>query len=255
LDKEVATGKKSKMRCTACGKKWMAAKKVEMEAGECNKCEDERKRKEAVQPREVKTQQAEKEGERDLRHTLWPLNEVWMTIGMEKVNTHKGVTVKALLDSGATRMFADRKFVEKNGFKLERLERAVRIKNVDRTENSGGMVTHEIECNIYYKRHVEQMRLDVCDLERTEVILGMPWLAAHNPEIDWEKGGVKMTRCLPLCGKSDKVRKDKEKKEVVRRKQARKMEKEKAINWAADEKEDWGREEEMELDHQKIKVK
>jgi len=125
LDREVATGRKSKMRCTACGKKWVAAKKMEVEVGECNKCEDKRRRKEAAQPREVKTQQEEKEGEKDLRCTLWPLNEVWMTIGMEKVDTHEGVTVKALLDSGATGMFADRKFVEKNGFKLERLERAV----------------------------------------------------------------------------------------------------------------------------------
>ena len=46
------------------------------------------------------------------------------------------------------------------------------------------------------------MRLDVCDLGRTEVILGMPWLAAHNPEINWETGEVKMTRCSPLCGKN-----------------------------------------------------
>jgi len=33
---------------------------------------------------------------------------------------------------------------------------------------------------------------------------------------------------------------------------ARKVEEEKAISWAADEKEDWGREEEMEIDHHKI---
>ena len=31
------------------------------------------------------------------------------------------------------------------------------------------------------------------------------------------------------------------------------MEEEKAINWAADEKKDWGREEEMEINHCKIK--
>jgi len=252
LDREVATRRKSKIRCTACRKKWVAAKKVEVEAEECRECEEERRGKEGVQPREVKAQQAEKEGERDLRHTLRPLNEVWMTIGMEKVDTYEGVTVKALLDSGAIGMFADKKFVEKNEFKLEKLERAVRIKNVDRTKNSGGMVMHEIECNVYYKGHVEQMQLDVCDLGRTEVILGMPWLAAHNPEIDWEKGEIKMTRCPLLCGKSNKVKKDKEKKEAMRRRQARRMEKEKAINWAADEKEDWGKEEEMELDHRKI---
>jgi len=175
-----------------------------------------------------------------------------MTIGMEKVDTHEGITVKALLDSGATGMFVDRKFVEKHGFKLEKLGQPVRISNVDGTYNSGGTVMHEIECNVYYKGHVEQMRLDVCDLGRTEVILGMPWLTAHNPEIDWEKGEIRMTRCPPLCGKNEKVKRDKEKREAVRRREARKIEEEKAINWAADEKEDWGREEEMELDHCKI---
>ena len=66
-------------------------------------------------------------------------------------------------------------------------------------------------------------------------------MAAHNPEIDWEKEEVKMTRCPPLCGKRDKVRKNKEEKEAARKRQVRKMEEEKAINWAADEKEDWER--------------
>jgi len=53
---------------------------------------------------------------------------------------------------------------------------------------------------MYYKDHIERMRMDVCNLGKTEVILEMPWLAAHNPEINWETGEVKMTRCLPLCG-------------------------------------------------------
>ena len=121
---------------------------------------------------------------------------------LEKVDSHKGVSVKVLLDSGATGMFADRKFVEKNDFKLKKLDRPVKIRNVDGTGNSGGLVTHEIEVNVYYRGHVERIRLDVCSLERAEVILGMPWLAAHNPEINWETGEVKMMRCPPLCGKN-----------------------------------------------------
>jgi len=35
--------------------------------------------------------------------------------------------------------------------------------------------------------------MDVCNLERREVILGILWLVAHNPEIDWEKRKVQMT--------------------------------------------------------------
>ena len=32
--------------------------------------------------------------------------------------------------------------------------------------------------------------MDVCELGKTDVILDMPWLAAHNSEIDWEKWKV-----------------------------------------------------------------
>jgi len=53
------------------------------------------------------------------------------------------------------------------------------------------------------------MRMDVCDLGKTDVILDMPWLQAHNPEINWETGEVKMTRCLPLCGRNTKSKEEK----------------------------------------------
>jgi len=86
---------------------------------------------------------------------------------------------------------------------------------MDETRNSRGLVTHEIKVNVYYQGYVERMKLDICDLGRTEVILGMPWLAVHNPEINWETGEVKMTRCLALCGKN---REKKEKRELKKRK-------------------------------------
>jgi len=41
-------------------------------------------------------------GERDVRRTLKSLREVWLEVGIEKLDNHEGVTVKALLDSGAT---------------------------------------------------------------------------------------------------------------------------------------------------------
>ena len=78
------------------------------------------------------------------------------------------------------------------------MERPVRVKNVNGTYNSREAITHEIEVNVYYKSHVERMRIDICKLGRTEVILGMPWLVVHNPKINWETGEVKMTRYLPL---------------------------------------------------------
>lgn len=102
-------------------------------------------------------ERSEKENERVLRHTLQPLKEVWLTIGMEKVDTHKGVTVKALLDSGAIGMFVDRDFKENEEFRLERLDTPSKVTNVDRTDNIGGRITYEVECNIYYRGHVKWM--------------------------------------------------------------------------------------------------
>jgi len=86
--------------------------------------------------------------------------------------------------------------------------------------------------------------MDICDLGKMEVILGIPWLAAHNLEINWETREVKMTRCPPLCGGKTK------KKEKIKR--VATEEEEKIVCWAIDNKEDWGREEEIEEDHRKI---
>ena len=124
------------------------------------------------------------EGAREVRCTLWPLREVWMKVGLEKLDMHEGVTVKALLDSGTTGIFMDRDFAEEQGLKLVKLEKPVEVKNVDGTDNNGERIEYEIECNMYFEGHVERIRVDVCKLGRTKVILGMPWLVAHNPEID-----------------------------------------------------------------------
>jgi len=48
LNREVIAGRKSKMRCTECGKKWVVAKKEKVEAGECNKCEESRRKREVA---------------------------------------------------------------------------------------------------------------------------------------------------------------------------------------------------------------
>jgi len=152
--------------------------------------------------------------------------------------------IKALLDSGTTEMFMDRQMAARHGFKLQKLERPIAVRNVDGTNNSRGAIMHQVECNVFYKGHVERMRMDVYDLGKTEVILGMLWLQAHNPEINLETGEVKMTRCLLLCGRKSK------RKERVR--MTATEEEEKIVCWAIDDKEDWGREEEMEEDHRKI---
>jgi len=148
---------------------------------------------------------------RDMRYTLWPLREAWMKVGLEKLENHKGVAVKALLDSGATGLFMDMTFAKEKGFKMEKLKKPLLVRNVDGTVNAGGAITHQVKCNMFFKGHVERARMDICNLGKMEVILGMLWLVVHNPEIDWEKGEVKMTHCPPIC---EKRKQEEEKKEV-----------------------------------------
>ena len=96
-----------------------------------------------------------------------------MNIGMEKIDTYKGMMVKVLLNSGITRIFMDKRTAAKHGFKLQKLERPIAVKNMNRTNNSRGAIMHQVECNVYYKGHVERMRMNVYNLGKTEVILGM----------------------------------------------------------------------------------
>jgi len=67
---------------------------------------------------------------------------MWMNIGVEKLDTHNGITIKVLLDSGATGMFIDKQMAARHGFKLQKLERPIAVRNVDGTNNSGGAITH-----------------------------------------------------------------------------------------------------------------
>jgi len=121
------------------------------------------------------------------------------------------------------------------------LARLIKVKNIDGSDNKGELITHEVEVNMYYKGHVERVRMDVCKLGKTEVILGMLWLAAYNPEINWKMGKVRITRCPPLCGQTPE-------KKVIKRRQSTKKNKSN-LRWTMEERE---RREEIVDDHRKV---
>jgi len=122
-----------------------------------------------------------------------------MRVGLEKLENHKGVVVRVLLDSGATGLFMDITFAQEKRFKMEKLKKPLLVRNVDGMVNVGEAIIYQVEYNIFFKGHMERTRMDVYNLGKTEVILGMPWLVAYNPEIDWEKEKVKIIYCLSIC--------------------------------------------------------
>ena len=78
----------------------------------------------------------------------------------------------------------DWKIAAKHEFRLQKLERPIVVRNVNGMNNSTKAITYQIETNVYYKSHVERMKMDICDLERTDIILEMLWLQVYNPEIN-----------------------------------------------------------------------
>ena len=56
---------------------------------------------------------------------------------------------------------------------MEKLKKSLLVRNIDRTVNAGGAIMHQVECNIFFKGHVERARMDICNLGKIEVILGM----------------------------------------------------------------------------------
>jgi len=51
------------------------------------------------------------------------LKKVIVKIGLERIDTQKGITVEAFLDSSMTGLVMSSEFARKQGFKLKKLER------------------------------------------------------------------------------------------------------------------------------------
>ena len=112
------------------------------------------------------------------------LREVTMKIELERIDIQEGVMVEVLLNSEATGLVMSLEFTRKQGFKLKKIERPIYIRNVDGMFNKEGSMENMVEVNIHYQGHRERIEIDVIGRQKWNVILGMPWLACHNPEIN-----------------------------------------------------------------------
>jgi len=114
-------------------------------------------------------------------------------------DTSKLHSVKALLDSRATRSFIDRDFVHSKGMNTQTLSRNIPVFNVNSSPNEAGQISKVVDVVLWYKTHSERMLLAVSGLGKQSLIIGYDWLKDHNPKIDWEKEEVEMTCCPLWC--------------------------------------------------------
>ena len=109
---------------------------------------------------------------------------------------------------------------------MRRSRRPIYMRNIDSIFNYEGLIEHIVEVELFFKGYKKRMSIDVIRGQKLSVILGMPWLAYHNSEIDWRTGEVQMMRCLNECGNKQRMRqtkpgwqkqKDKDKRSKERR--------------------------------------
>ena len=102
------------------------------------------------------------------------------------INT-RGARAKstALLDCGATENFVHIDYARRMKLPVKTLERPRKIINVDGTANTQGDITHYTDISVQHGVTRVLLRFFLTNIGERDFILGYPWFAAVQPNIDW----------------------------------------------------------------------
>lgn len=118
---------------------------------------------------------------------------------IQTTDTGTVLSTKGLLDCGATDLFVNSDFVQRNKLTTKKLSRPIPVYNMDGTLNEAGSISEVWDTVLQYHDHTECATFAVTGLGNQDIILGLTWLRKHNPEVNWQSGDVMMSRCLNHC--------------------------------------------------------
>jgi len=137
---------------------------------------------------------------KQLIHSAKIEKEIMLGVGLRMVDSHEVEEVDALLDSGAA-------WLCQKKITTRKLEHPIEVYNIDGSINRGGSIMEEVTLILSYQGYKACTVFEVCDMGKSNLIIGYPWLHKHNPEIDWETGKVEMMRCPRECNVSERRQK------------------------------------------------
>ncbi len=94
--------------------------------------------------------------------------------------------VSILVDFGATSSFIDQTFVVQHNILVIKKSTPVPVEVIDGRTIAFGAITHETTpLEFCISKHTEKIVFNIISTPHHPIILGLLWLEAHNPIIDW----------------------------------------------------------------------
>src|SRR6266436_908654 len=81
--------------------------------------------------------------------------------------------------------------LRRNKLKRNHLMKPRKVKNVNRTLNKAGVVTHMTTFKVNYQGKEIYHKFLIADIGKDNIILGYPFFKGANPDIDWTNGVMK----------------------------------------------------------------
>ncbi len=78
-------------------------------------------------------------------------------------------------------------FAQRNDIPSQTKSRAYKLRTLDGKDlatNKGIVDQETTNIKLELEKHVENLQLDIIDLPRYDIVLGIPWFRKHNPSIN-----------------------------------------------------------------------
>jgi hypothetical protein len=103
---------------------------------------------------------------------------------------NKPIETRPLVDSGTGEIFMDQNYTRKHGFNLMKLEYTITARNVDGTKNKQENIRYYTDLDLLVNGKMNMEQFLITGLGNQKIILELPWLREHNPEINWKEGAL-----------------------------------------------------------------
>jgi hypothetical protein len=113
-----------------------------------------------------------------------------MTVQCYLHSIAKRAEVVALVDSGVTENFLNLTYTKWLRLPIKKLKAPQKLYNVDGTENKAGELQYYTDLEMQTGTATTKLRFFLPDLGEHKAILGYPWFAAVQPNINWKKGWI-----------------------------------------------------------------